>query len=179
MFLCIHTSLTSQSALATEAVGARTAIKGRVPATKTRPIHLRPQRDRMQATYSSPKPTHKNSRKNESMQEAFEVRHLRTILIGPPASLKAGYPPRPCVLLWMNCFLFHFGSIFLYNLTELYCSPGPWGGRSRDLPLVKGDSKSVAGDAGCHCRICRRMTPHLLQPFPLKVVTSQCHRAYE
>lgn len=59
----MFTSLTRQSALPTEAVEARRAIKGFAAATKTKPIHLRPQRDRMQATYSSPKPAHKNSRK--------------------------------------------------------------------------------------------------------------------
>lgn len=39
-----------------------------------------------------------------------------------PASLKTSLPPWSCVLLWMNCFLFHFVSIFLQKLTLLYCS---------------------------------------------------------
>lgn len=59
----IYVLLTSQSLLPTEAVEAQRTIKGLAPATKTKPIHLRPQRDRMQATYSNPKPAHKNSRK--------------------------------------------------------------------------------------------------------------------
>lgn len=69
----ICTSLTSQSALPTEAVEAQRAIKGPAPATKTKPIHLRLQRDRMQATYSNPKPTHKNSRKNDSVWDLHQA----------------------------------------------------------------------------------------------------------
>lgn len=65
----MFTSLTSQSALPTEELEAQRAIKGLAAATQTKPIHLRPQRDRMQATYSNPKPTHKNSRKIDSVQE--------------------------------------------------------------------------------------------------------------
>lgn len=67
------TLLTSQSALSTGAVEAQRAIKDLAPATKTKTIHLRPQRDRMQATYSNPKPTHKNSRKNDSVREPHQA----------------------------------------------------------------------------------------------------------
>lgn len=94
-----------------------------------------------------------------------------------PASLKAGYPPWPCVLLWMNCFLFHFVSIFLYKLTLFYCSPGPHCGTGEYkkrgplavLLLVKEDRKSVTGDAGYHCRVYRRMASHFVKPFPLSL----------
>lgn len=96
-FFCIYTSLTSQSALPTEAVGARTAIKGPAPATKTKPIHLRPQRDRMQATYSNPKPTHKNSRKNESIQEPHWA-----FWSAPPLN----YSEKPPQHLWRQVILY-------------------------------------------------------------------------
>lgn len=93
----MFTSLTSQSGLPTEAVEAHRAIKGLAAATKTKAIHLRPQRDRMQATYSNPKPAHKNSRKIQSVQEPrgpFEVRHLETIPIRHPSIFEGGLSSR-------------------------------------------------------------------------------------
>lgn len=92
----MFTSLTSQSALPTEAVEAQRAIKGLAAATKTKPIHLRPQRDRMQATYSNPKPTHKNSRKIESVQEPHQA-----FWSAPPLS----YSDTPPQHLWRQVIL--------------------------------------------------------------------------
>lgn len=90
------TLLTSQSALPTEAVEAQRAIKGLAPATKTKTIHLRPQRDRMQATYSNPKPTHKNSRKNDSVRELHQA-----LWSAPPLN----YSDTPPQHLWRQVIL--------------------------------------------------------------------------
>lgn len=92
----MFTSLTSQSALPTEAVEAHRTIKGLAAATKTKPIHLRPQRDRMQATYSNPKPAHKNSRKIQSVQEP-----LRAFWSAPPLNYSNPLPQH----LWRQVIL--------------------------------------------------------------------------
>lgn len=176
----IYVLLTSQSLLPTEAVEAQRAIKGLAPATKTKPIHLRPQRDRMQATYSNPKPAHKNSRKKRLCTGAtlslLKCATSKLFWKGTPASLKAGYPPWPCVLLWTNCFLFHFVSISLQKLTLFYCSPGlnscHVAHEGRDLSLVSCwcrrtvSSQQVTQEWSSR-RIGRRMAPCSWLPFPL------------
>ncbi|KAM9803171.1 uncharacterized protein ACBT44_015123 [Syngnathus typhle] len=79
-------------------------LKSPAPARKTSPIHLRPQRDRMRATYSQAKASHKNSRKKR-----FTMGAWRSLL--------------KCATI--QTILICTGAASLKKLTRLYCSPGP------------------------------------------------------
>lgn len=140
----------------------------------------------MQATYSNPKPTRMNSRKNGSVRELHQAFWSAPPLNysdkPTPASLKTGLPPQSCVLLWMNCFLFHFASIFLQKLTLFYCSPEPncclvkhWGLAIPQL-VIKGQYY-LQGDAGVALpKNSKKDDPPLMDTISSvhKVVTSQC-----
>lgn len=185
----MFTSLTSQSGLPTEAVEAQRAIKGLAAATKTKHIHLRPQRDRMQATYSNPKPAHKNSRKNGSVQEPHQAfwsapplnysdtppQHLwrRVILRGRVSC--CGRIVSSFTLSLFSCRNWHCFIVLLGQTVVQWrtgdgtarCSPVGEGGPGRAAPGRWTVCWSQVTQGGLSQRINRRMTPCLLQPFPL------------
>lgn len=187
--LLIYVLLTSQSVgLPTVAVEVQRAIKGLAPATKTKRIHLRPQRDRMRATYSNPKPNHMNSRKNGSVREL-----RRAVWSAPPLN----YSEKPPLHLWRRVFLHALMSCCGWIVSSFTLSPfscrnwhcfivllipnpllfGGWGRRALSalLPVTRWTVRYRQVTQGWpSSRISRRITPRLSLPFPLPISLRPC-----
>lgn len=105
-------ALTSHPTPSTDVWRYRGPLNPCVSATQTKSIHLRQQGTGCSATYSNLRGANKNGRKAARAPGALKCPTAKLVWWDRPASLKAGYPQQPCVLLWTNCFLFQFVLIF-------------------------------------------------------------------